>query len=251
MKRKPTRRRKHVELIIVFVGVFCLFAQTASADLYYNVSGKSASDVDVSLGAQLSISGDYMTIVLNNTSVQSLNPSDCLSSFYFDIQDGNGGRPVLTYVSASGDVYLGDKSAADPLVESNADLMTLVTRDGKWQYKPMDPGYFPYLGFGIGTAGYSVLSPNNFSGNYVGGIDYSIYAGDVTTSNLDGKPLVLGTATFMFSGLTGFTEADVSPDAFFGLGTTPDGYLHAPLPGAILLGILGLSVAGVKLRRFA
>ena len=61
-------------------------------------------------------------------------------------------------------------------------------------------------------------------GNIVDGLDYSIYRGEITTSNLDGKLLRRSTATFTFTGVSGFSEADILGTTAFGLGTAPESF---------------------------
>lgn len=227
---------------------------SAQASIVYTSSGTSAKGVAVSYEAELTISGDDLVVTLtNNSPVATLNPDDTLSSFYFDIVS-DGVRPVLTYVSAVGDVYLGDKDAVDSLVTADADLMAVNSGDGGWAFDTMDDSIEPFLGFGIGTVGNSGLIPNNFQGSIVGAIDYSIFTGDITTSNLDGQLLVRDTAVFTFSGVSGFSEADIAAEVVFGLGTAPDSLLTGvqavPVPPAVWLfgsGLLGM--IGVARRR--
>ena len=208
----------------------------AGATIVHEVSGVSSAGIDVSFEAHLTIVGDALTIVLiNDSPMNSMNPDDLLSSYYFDIVNDLDIRPTLAYASATGDVYLGDQHSTDTMHAAGADLRALVAGDHTWQYRAMDAGFAPFLGFGIGTVGNSDLDPNNFHGNIVGGMDYSIYKGDVSTANLDGKMLVKETAIFTFSGLAGFTEDDISPLAAFGLGTAPDSLLFTPAPGSLVL----------------
>jgi hypothetical protein len=229
-----------------------LSAAEASAILTFTGTTPD-TNVDVRFSAELTISGDILTIVLTNDSAtipaSTLNPNDLLTSFYFDIQGGAGNRPTLTYVSATGDVYLGDKDNLDSVSTPGADLVADTAGDHTWQFKQglSLPAGSTTLTFGIGTAGNSSLSPNGFNGNIVGGRDYGIYAGDITTQNLDGDLLVKTTATFVFSGVGGFTEDDISDTALFGLGTQPDSTGVVPEP---LLGLLlGLGLLGVGLTR--
>ena len=88
--------------------------QQASASVIYTVSGISTVGTEVSFEADLSISGDFLTLKLTNTSVASLAPDDTLASFYFDIFNGIA-RPDLIMDSATGDVYTPLKSSADTL----------------------------------------------------------------------------------------------------------------------------------------
>lgn len=223
------------------------------ATIILSASGTSAKGVDVTFEAQLTISGDMLTVKLVNDSPgPTLNPDDALGSLYFDILDGGNNRPMLVYSSATGDVYLGDKNNPDSLDTANADLKAVIAGDNTWQFKAMDDSQSPFLGFGIGTVGNSNLAPNNFMGNIVDGIDYSIYKGDISTSNLDGKLLVKDMGTFTFTGAAGFTEADIVADFAFGLGTAPDSLLSVPEPSGLLLTVLAiLSVSSKFPRRTA
>jgi hypothetical protein len=110
----------------------------------------------------------------------------------------------------------------------------------------------PFLGFGIGTVGNNTLTPNGFTTSVVGTgntmINFGIYkGGDINPVGvLDGKYLVKNTATFTFTGLTGYSEADIVDTFTFGLGTSPDSTLTVSMPEPVgLLGAgLGFLVTG-------
>jgi hypothetical protein len=213
--------------------------------------------VDVRFTADLSISGDILTLVLTNDSLNhvdgaspSLNPNDLLSSFYFDVFDGFS-RPSLTYTGASGDVCLTDSGAADDcsVVDKEADLRAFIGGDDTWQFRDDTTLGFgaDTLTFAVGTVGNNSFNPNGFNGSVVNGFDYSLYAGDATTANLDGDLLTTGSITFTWSGATGFTDADIADEVVFGLGTQPDSFGFVPEPGTGLLlgmGLLGLAWNG-------
>jgi hypothetical protein len=229
-----------------------LIAAPACATVIFSASGISKKGVPVKFDAQLTIAGNVLTVQLTNDSpVDSLNPDDLIGSFYFDILDGSNNRPTLTYTSAVGDVYLADKDNLDSLQTANADLQAFVAGDDTWQFKTMDALQVPLLGFGIGTVGNSDATPNNFNGNIVGAIEYSIYRGEITTQNLDGKLLVKDTATFTFTGVSGFSESDIVDAYAFGLGTAPDSFLAPEPRSAILIGIgvLGIAASGWRRRK--
>ena len=213
--------------------------------------------VDVRFEADLSIVGDTLTLILTNDSMNhvngpspSLNPNDVLTSFYFDVFDGVN-RPTLVYTGASGDVCLTDMNAADDcsVTTNEADLRAFVAGDRTWQFKDTFALVFgsDTLTFGVGTAGNNSLSPNGFMGNIVDGFDYGIYAGDVTTSNLDGDLLTTGSITYTWSGATGYDDADIADEVVFGLGTQPDSTGFVPEPSTGLL--LGAGLLGMALRR--
>ena len=222
---------------------------TSSATLIHTWSGTLPStSVEASVQAEFTISGDLLTVVLTNTSMSlapassTLNPADLLTSLYFDIENSLGDRPTLTYVSATGDVYMAAQTTTDALVASDADLMAVDPGDDTWQFKSglALPVGGDLLTFGIGTAGNSGLDPNGFNGNIVGGFNYGIYAGDISTHNLDGTLLVKETATFRFTGVGGFTEADISSTGLFGFGTEPETVTSTPEPGTFAMVGLGL-----------
>ncbi len=235
-----------------------LLPASAEATRIFEFEGTTPdTNVDVRFTAELTISGDDLTIVLTNDSLNhengpssTLNPNDLLTSFYFDIFDGVG-RPTLTYTEAFGDVCLTDNNAADDcsVTTNEADLRAFVAGDDTWQFKS---GLSLQLGtetltFGIGTAGNNSLTPDGFNGNIVDGLDYGIYAGDITTNNLDGTLLVKEVATYKFTGVSGFTEDDIVDEVVFGLGTQPDSTGLVPEPSTGVL--LGLGLAGLAWRR--
>jgi hypothetical protein len=225
--------------------------------------------VDVRFEAALTISGDDLTLVLTNDSLNhtngpshSKNPADLLSSFYFDIFDGFT-RPTLTYTGATGEVCLFMNAAADDCTvtqqpgdgSSEGDLRAFVANDDGYQFRSgltLSPG-LDTLTFGVGTAGNNSLAPNGFSGNVVDGFDYAIYAGTTGTAteggapSLNGSYLVHNTATFTWTGVSGYDEADIADEALFGLGTQPDSTGFVPEPATALLfgmGLAGLGLAG-------
>jgi hypothetical protein len=233
---------------------FCLIPASARAVSFTFEGTTPDTLIDVKFTADLSIVGDTLTLVLTNDSLNhvdgpspSLNPNDLLTSFYFDVFDGVN-RPTLTYTGASGNVCLTSRTAADNcgVVDKENDLRAFVAGDNTWQFKSnlsLSLGS-ETLTFGVGTAGNNSLSPNGFNGNVVDGFDYGLYAGDVTTNNLHNRLLTTGSITFTWSGATGFTDADISSEVVFGLGTQPDSSGLVPEPGTALLlgaGLLGLA----------
>jgi hypothetical protein len=162
-------------------------------------------------------------------------------------------------------VYLTHKNAADELQAFTTFRANSpdggTTGDGRmnysqghadgWQFKTMTS-----FDYGIGTAGNSTLGSqgDSFDGNLVDGLDFAIITNDdVTTQNLAERYLVRETATFEFGLPTGssYSNADLGDQVAFGFGTAPDNFVVTPLPGAVLLGFMGLSIAGLKLRRYA
>lgn len=236
--------------VFLMIVVFGLSTRSARATVVFTASGTSAKGVDVTFGAQLTISDNILTVILTNDSpVDSLNPDDVLGSFYFDILNDSGIRPAVTYNNATGDTYKGVKNGADILIEADADLQAFVKNDDSWQFKTFDAVFNPFLGFGIGTIGNSNLSPNGFNGNIVSGVDFAIYKGDITTQSLvNPDHLVKDMAAFTFTGLKGFTEGDIVNKFAFGLGTAPDSLL---VPEPVTIFLLGLGTLALFIKRRA
>jgi hypothetical protein len=245
--------------VTALICALSLIPTSSWATVVLNFSGTvPVTLTQVKFEADLTIAGNNLTIVLKNDSqslappASTLNPADLLTSFYFDIFNGST-RPTLTYTGATGDVCFTKKNQADDcgVVDKGGDLRAFVANDNTWQFKSgltLQPGT-DLLTFGLGTAGNNSLTPNNFNGNIVDGFDYGIYAGDVSTQNLHTTLLVKTMATFTFSGVSGFTEADISDQALFGLGTQPDSFGLVPEPAtASLLGFGLLALAASRRR---
>jgi len=194
-----------------------LLAERASAGIMFPVSGTSALRNPVSFAATLSIAGNTLTVQLDNTSpVNSTDAVDVLTSFYFDILSGTN-RPTLNYVSGSGSLFLVRSGTTDlpyyytpqtytQVSGSLSNIRAVNNGDNSWQFRTMNTGSSPQLGFGIGTVGNSALSPNGFTPQIVGQgntmINFAIYRGGDIDPNgvLNNKYLVQNTATFTLPG---------------------------------------------------
>jgi hypothetical protein len=217
-------------------------------------TGTSAAGNPVSFRATFTTSGSTLSLTLINTSlVPTTATADVLGSFYFDVlQDGV--RPTLTYAAASGQVYEVRRNAIDTFVPGGlpggaTDLRAFTADAGTWQFRTMNVGFPPGLGFGIGTVGNSAFSPNTFDPKIVDQADYTIYStgtrADIDpVGNLDGRLLVRGTASFQFTGLDPQRPVEIVDRFVFGLGTTPDSIIVAiPEPTAAALVVPGLFTA--------
>jgi len=222
-------------------------AENALGSIVFPVSGTSAVGNPVSFAATLSMMGNTLTVQLDNTSPgNSTDAADILTSFYFDIVSGTS-RPTLTYAAASGFLYLVRSGTTDlpysytPQTFTQgsgtaSNIRAVNNGDNSWQFRSMAAASPPNLGFGIGTVGNSGLSPNGFTPQIVGQgntmINFGIYrGGDINPIGvLNNKYLVRNTATFTFTGVAGYTEANIVDRVVFGLGTSPDSTLTVSLP---------------------
>jgi len=223
-----------------------LFATTPSSatTITFFDSGVSAAGTPLSVSARIDTAADAggpdnaLKITLRSFGAATVHPADVLSSFYFNLADpSDGERPILTFVSGSGQAYEVRRTGTDTAVSWTPNLLSgtgLWTTSGTaatapsnlvaakvanegWQFKTFTPPpAFPGLGFGIGTVGNSdiaILVPGStqtFDGPVVSGsspgsmINLGIYSTgtgtDITpVTGLDGARLVRGEAVFIFS----------------------------------------------------
>ena len=214
---------------------------------------------------------NVLRLLLENSSPGSSRaPQDLLTSFYFNVLSGTttGASAPLTYQSALGQVYytVGGLAPDFPVKyfpppppggslldePGPSNLQAFDTGDDTWQFRTgMSLGALqPPLAFGVGTVGNNGLSPNNFNGAIVGGFNFGIYVGEVTTQPLDDSLLVKDSIAFEFAGFSGFSLSQISPHGVFGFGTDPDQIVSVPEPSALLLAAVGSAgcLAG-RLRR--
>jgi hypothetical protein len=215
-------------------------------------------------------SSNVLQLFLENTSGPTTAPSQLLTSVYFNVLSGTttGTSAPLMYQSAVGQVYIGLRTLPDrtatytppitsgtafsyPAIPTPSNLMAVNPNDDTWQFKTglSLVASEPPLAFGVGTAGNSGLSPNNFNGNIVNGFNFGIYVGDVTTQNLNNAPLVRNSIAFEFSGFQTFDLSKVSPHVVFAFGTEPETIITVPEPGTLSLAAFGLLAALVTRRR--
>ncbi len=156
--------------------------------------------------------------------------------------DDNGIRPTLSYSSAIGSLYKADKKRI--LLEEDTNLKA-SKKDGGWEFKKHNVAPDSFMSFGINANGNKKKGPKNAKANY------AICTGDISKRSLAKLgAMVKDHATFTFTGLTGFTNADIQSSAAFGYGTAPDSFLLSdsfinPEPASVCL----LAVGGFMLRR--
>lgn len=266
----PIRQSLAAAVAAAVIAAGCL-ALPAAGGVVFEATGTSAAGNPVAVRATLAITGDELTLDLENISpVDTSEPADVLASFYFDIAR-DGKRPALGFRSAFGQVVRVLKGAADePVIYTPpamaggkgsvteglgcSDLMATKRGDLTWQFRQLDPAFEPLAGFGLGTVGNANLKPANFDPQIVGTGDFAIYRGrDIEPKgNLPGRFLAQSLVRFTFGGVADWSEADVVPRATFGLGTGPDSVICVSEPAAtpaVFVAAAGLAVFGGRGRR--
>jgi hypothetical protein len=251
-KYVKTVKKHYVSVLVLLLALVVALTTDARADLFsYNGTSNLGHPVNFSASLTINTLTDTLTIILTNNGPTPTAPNDVLNSFYFDISNISGVSPTLTgLIFAQGELYNAVLGGLDTPVDG-VGPDNLLTQPW-WIARTMgDPLQAPYLVFGIGSAGNNLLTPNNFPA--MDGVNGGISFGDIETHNLTGSnqtPLVKGSATFIlqFDSLDGFS---VGPTAVFGMGTAPDSWVTVPVPGAVLIGLIGLVCAGLKLRKYA
>jgi len=234
--------------LMLAVGLNARVAQ--AIPITFTTSGTVPSTGDtVSASAEFTVlSGGNLQIVLTNTtSGGTLANGDALTDLFFTVIAAD---PVLAMSSATGNTL--NPSA------TGVDLKAVNKGDGTWEFVG-HPGStfgvnengvnFPYE-YGLSTAGDGGL----FNGDLIDGPDYHIVAAG-TDLNLDGLknfPAVDTSATFVISGYSGLTEANIRNVAF-SFGTTPDlvseggGPPQQVIPEPTTVALLGIGLCGLLL----
>ena len=247
-------------LLAGLCAVVSVVVPASGSPIVFTGTGTSPLGHTVVYSAAFTFSGDTLTLDLSNESpFDTTDAADVLSSVYFDILSGTA-RPALQYQGGQGYVYQVWKNDPDlcfyytPQMyfqdcDIPSDLGAFADGDATWQFRVLNSGTAPQLAFGIGTVGNSLLSPNGFDPAVVGPpgtgmINFGIYRGGDIQPNglLNGRFLVKNTATFTFTGVTGYSEADLVDKVVFGTGTGPDATVTVSLPEPPLA---GMAVAGL------
>ncbi len=231
----------------LLVAAALLAGGSAQASVVYTDSGTVGSD-SVSASATFTISGNTLTIVLQNTSpANSLEtPTNTLTGLTFKL---NGGDPSLTPVSAVSPNAIFDSAAC-----STSCTGTNVNVDGEWGYQNnygsggtleavassgyLTTGLSHDIGnFNNGAAGTNLAGPNSLDGVQFGII--SANAGNLSTGNggLSGNALIQDKVVLTLTGVSGLTESEIGSVSFL-YGTSPDATLTGSLcttctPGSV------------------
>jgi hypothetical protein len=266
--------------------VLILASACAATTITFSESGVSTAGTPLLVSARLDTAADaggpanLLKITLRSFGAPTVAKADVLSSFYFNIADPNTGiRPMLTYISGSGQAYEVRTVGADVPVSWKPNLLTssgtwtttgpaagnlsnlVAVKDFNegWQFKTLTPPpAYPGLGFGIGTVGNSKIgdfipgATEGFDGKVIRGTDpswminlgiYSTGTGTDITPNggLDGGRLVRTEAVFTFES----SKALDSLDQTWVQGNVTFGFgtgpdqVFLPEPGSLSIAAIG------------
>lgn len=241
---------KRKSLILVTILALALMAAPASATLFTASSGNLAASAD------FTVSGDFLTVVLTNTSTADvLIPVEVLTAIFWS------GTSNLSRESAT-------ISGSPGIVNNVATQPTGGDVGGEWEYGTNltnAPGGFTQVissaGFGLTSSvanGIALFPGTNLDGPVaVDGLNYGITSAgdDPATGNAEvtgNVPLIQNQVTFVLDGATGFDPSTIEAVRFqYGTALT-DNNLTVPIPPSALLmgsGLLGLGLVGWRRRR--
>lgn len=259
-------------LMATLLAVGSAVSLNAMADVITYYGAGAAGDVPVTASAKFAISGDQLTITLTNTS-PSHNGKDVdgstLTGLFWDFS----GNPSLIPVSAT--VAAGSILGTCSLVN---DCATRTNVAGEFGYQAAQAGLPKNADRGIASSGYLDTGLNGNIGNFnngaagtdlddpisLNGINFGIVSGAPgynPNNGLAGEPVVVGSVTFVLTGVTGLSARDISHVSFqYGTqysgnlnvtGTPEDGFNpnEVPEPGMVALfglGLLGFAAARRK-----
>lgn len=225
------------KMILAIAVVLCL-AAAAQADLYtFDFEGVETSS-DSSIGNYMTNVYDHRTITVDNATVIDN------SSNYGDDWNGKSGGDNYFYVDSSSghaDVFF----TGAPIYNISGDGYVFdATPGADWVLNGYDSGNNLVNSF-IMDFGESTYTTEEWSWAHWGWetVVHTIDLGDDSAFTFD---LAFATAV---------TRIRLSDDGRYDVGmdnvVVDDAPISTPIPGAVLLGMLGLSVAGVKLRKQA
>jgi hypothetical protein len=263
------RGRTQSAVFAISLGLLGLAAAAAPAHatLLFTGSGTAAGN-SVSASAEFIISGNTLTVTLQNTSGANAleSPGSTLTGFSFLL---GGGSPTLTTVSAISPntiVNAGDCNASSC-------GGTNVNVGGEWGYQSsFSNGTLGVSGVeGIGSSGYITTGLPHDLGNFNGpdlqspasldGIEFGVISANHGALNggLTGQALIDDTVILTLSGVSGFSESQITDVTFF-YGTPDSGLTGVPdVPGVpvpeppsgalFAIGLLGLGLLRARRAR--
>jgi len=241
MEREKDTMKKHAFVLAALAASVGL-ASTAGASVIFTGSGfNPEGGVNVAGSAAFTISGNTLTLVLKNTTApRSTAQGNAMTGVTFDI---NPGSPLLSLTSTA--LTGGANLWTSKTASSNSALL-----GGSWTSVL---GASPLGEYGVSTSGFNgrfnggSIALGNSAPNY-GIVSAGTFNGTNVSFSGSQFPFVQDSMTFTFSGIAGFTEAQISNVKLL-FGTDGTGVIQTvPTPGALALaGLAG--VVSVRRRR--
>jgi len=220
----------------------CGLASTAGAAVIFTGSGfNPEGGVNVAGSAAFAISGNTLTLVLKNTTVpRTTAQGNAMTGVTFDI---NPGSPVLTLTSTA-------MTGGATLWTSKTASSNSASLGGSWTNVL---GASPLGEYGVATSGFNgrfnggSIALGNSAPNY-GIVSAGTFNGTNVSFGGSQFPFVQDSMTFTFTGIAGFTEAQISNVKLL-FGTDGTGVIQTvPTPGALALAGFG-GLFAVRRRR--
>lgn len=223
-------------LLGVAVGLLGAFCQKSQAATFFTPTGASGSGGPVNAEAIFSISGNVVTITLENLLQNPKSAGQLLSGISFDISGATG----LNSFSALGNITT---------ISSGGSYSTPTSSTlSQWQALNSGTGFNLNV-FSGSTPNGLIIGPDS-KGNFDPSLGGMYYNANPSIWN-NHQPSVLGSATFTLV-IPGVSSSSVVNDVVFNFGTQP-GEVSVSVPDAgasvALLG-LGLGCLGIFWYRF-
>lgn len=254
--RKPVLLLAAAALLGLASGGFA-GAGSAFAATVITASGTGPGGVPISASATFTISGDDLTVMLQNTAPSNLGqdvPGSTLTGVFFDLTDSWVLTPWSATITA-GSIVQGSSCSTSLCTSSQTNV------GGEFGYQMTSfPGGADR---GIASAGYLTTglpgNIGNFGGvnlddpNSLDGINFGIISAAVgfnPNGGLESRPLIRDTVTFLFHGATGLTYSDITDVSFqYGTAITEPNIPLIPEPEIYAMMAAGLGLMGFVARR--
>lgn len=212
-------------------------ASSAVASVTFTGSGINPEvGVNASGSAKFTISGDILTLVLTNTTApRSTAQGAAMTGVTFNFSSGSTSLTLTSTALTAGSTYWTSKTTNVAPPSLAGSWTSAVVSNAQHQYGVATTGFNGWFNGGsisLGNAApnYGIVAAGTFDGTNVsfGGSQY---------------PFVQNSVTFTFSGVSGFTEAQITNVKLL-FGTDGTGVIESvkvPTPGSLaLIGLGGL-----------
>ncbi len=212
-----SRRSLCLTLVILITSCLAISSTSCIADSVWSVTGTNAETTDnVGGTADFNVVGNVLTLVLTDPGPKTPGQGDALSGAVWDIA-GSNAKLLMTSISLTG----GSELWSSGTTTSNGAVAGSWTNDyTKGGNAALQETY------GVATTGFN----GAFNGSSItlgnASPDYGIVGAGTFPGSIDGSkyPFIQDSLTFTFTGVSGFTDADID-NVMFLFGSQGDGYL--------------------------